>query len=158
MLRRMITGDLMNSRIVIRELAEKDIYQITAIEQMVFNDPWSAQSFINAMKDDADTYLTAADADDNVFGYCGLWGIAGEGHITNVCVHPDYRSRGIGRMLIDEVIKRGRKSGLQSFTLEVRAGNMPAISLYKKFGFEEAGVRKNYYRKPTEDALIMWLY
>ena len=81
----------------------------------------------------------------------------GEGEITNVVVRDDCQNRGIGRKLMDELLMRGEKEiGIEAFTLEVRIGNRSAIHLYESLGFVSAGIRKNFYEKPVEDAMIMW--
>jgi ribosomal-protein-alanine N-acetyltransferase len=90
-------------------------------------------------------------------GYCGLWGVAGEGQIYNVAVAEEYRNRKIGESLMKELLDRGRRAGLHAFTLEVRKSNVYALRLYEKLGFQTAGIRKNFYELPTEDAVIMWL-
>lgn len=84
-------------------------------------------------------------------------GVVDEGQITNVAVLPEYWHRGIGSKLISEMLVIAREEGLKSFTLEVRESNGNAVKLYKKLGFMKEGIRKNYYEKPTENALIMWL-
>ena len=89
-------------------------------------------------------------------GYCGMWGIVGEGQITNVAVAPQYRRQGVAKKLFRVFLDKGEQKGLTAFTLEVRTSNVPAIELYKSFGFKEAGVRKDFYELPKEDALIMW--
>ena len=82
--------------------------------------------------------------------------IAGEGDVTNIAVFPEYRGRGIGAALTKALIVEGRKRGMNAFTLEVRVGNQAAIHIYEKLGFRSEGVRKGFYEKPKEDALIMW--
>lgn len=147
----------MVKNIMIRDMEEKDIYQMAELEQIVFSDPWSEESFRFALHNASDIYLIAEE-EDIMLGYCGLRSIAGEGHIMNICVHPEFRGKGIGRMLAQMLIKRGREAGDGSFTLEVRKNNLRALTLYKKLGFIEAGIRKDYYNKPKDDAIIMWLY
>ena len=82
--------------------------------------------------------------------------IAGEGDVTNIAVFPEYRGRGIGAALTKALLVEGRKRGMNAFTLEVRVGNQAAIHIYEKLGFRSEGVRKGFYEKPKEDALIMW--
>lgn len=137
-------------------MKEKDICHIAGLERIVFSDPWSEESFIYALHSITDIYLIAED-ESSICGYCGLRSIAGEGHIMNICVHPDYQRRGIGRILTKTLIERGREAGDASFTLEVRKNNIKALNLYKELGFIEAGIRKDYYSKPKDDAIIMWL-
>ncbi len=91
-----------------------------------------------------------------VCGYIGMWLIVDEGHITNLAVHPAYRRRGIGRLLLKSLIQAGKRYGLRRLTLEVRRSNLAAQKLYMEFGFTTVGVRSRYYLDNHEDALIMW--
>ena len=88
---------------------------------------------------------------------CGVRDIMGEGEITNVAVHPDFRGQGIARKMMKHVLQDSLIKGMTAFTLEVRAGNQPAIALYERFGFRTEGIRQAFYEDPVEDALIMWL-
>lgn len=88
---------------------------------------------------------------------CGVRDIMGEGEITNVAVHPDFRGQGIARQMMKHVLQDSLIKGMTAFTLEVRAGNQPAIALYERFGFRTEGIRQAFYEDPVEDALIMWL-
>ena len=92
---------------------------------------------------------------DKVLGYVGSQTVLDETDMMNVAVHPDHRRRGIARQLIDALIQALKERGSHSLTLEVRSSNAPAICLYNQLGFEEAGRRRNYYRNPKEDALIL---
>ena len=85
-----------------------------------------------------------------------MWIIIDEGHITNIAVHTDYRGQGIGNAIVKSLIKIAKENNAIRMTLEVRTTNTAAIDLYKKYGFEVAGLRKNYYFDTGEDALIMW--
>ncbi len=89
-------------------------------------------------------------------GYMGMWRILDECHITNVAVLPEYRKMGIASSLINKMVEICKCSEIQTMTLEVRESNLPAINLYRKFGFISAGKRPTYYLKPLEDAIIMW--
>lgn len=91
-----------------------------------------------------------------IAGMIGLELIAGDGEISNVAVLPQYRRQGIAHALMEQVLSEGQQEGCTAFTLEVRAGNTAAIALYESFGFRTEGVRKGYYEKPAEDALILW--
>ena len=141
----------------IRKMELSDLDQVMEIERISFSVPWTRQDFADSIQKPSAIYLVAVE-DGVVAGYCGLWGILDEGDINNVAVSPEYRGRNIGTKLLEQLFEYGGKAGITAYTLEVRAGNGPAIALYHKAGFKEAGVRKNYYTAPAEDALIMWKY
>lgn len=141
---------------VIRQMKEEDMDQVYAIESSSFSRPWSRESFLQSLNNPRNLYLVAEEG-GNILGYCGLWGIVGEGEITNVAVDKRYRNQGIGEAILRELIKQAGAMGIEAFTLEVRLSNLSAIHLYHKLGFRDTAIRKNYYEAPTEDALIMWL-
>lgn len=141
----------------IRLMAEEDVDSVVQIEQQLFSKPWTKQDFINSMSDRHNIYVVAEDEKQEIIGYCGIWGVLDEGQITNVAVRPDTQGQGIGYDMLSELLRIGRNEGLQQYTLEVRVSNSRAISLYKRLGFEEEGIRKNFYEKPVEDGIIMWL-
>ena len=93
--------------------------------------------------------------DDAVVGYAAVSSVLDEGSLDNIAVAPEYRRRGVGEALLQEIIRRSRERELAFLYLEVRAGNEAAIALYKKHGFVPVGCRKNYYEKPREDAILM---
>lgn len=144
-----------NETIQIRRMEEKDLEQVCALEEATFSMPWKLQDF-KEMVDHPDALYMVAVHEDTVCGTCGVRNIAGDGEITNVVIREEYRQSGLGYKLVSEVIKEGAKLGIVAYTLEVRAGNSPAIRLYEKLGFVSAGVRPKFYEKPVEDALIMW--
>ena len=133
----------------------RHIAQICEIENQSFSSPWSELSFSKEFEDGLARYFIAK-GEDNVVGYCGYWSIVGEAHITNIAVHPDYRGRGIGGRLMQEMLNDIEALGHTAATLEVREDNYPAIRLYERYGFTQAGMRKNYYEKERKNALIMW--
>jgi len=91
-----------------------------------------------------------------IIGYGCLWSILEEAHITILLVHPRYQGQGLGQLLLLNLLEDALKRGLERATLEVRASNQAALSLYEKFGFKIAGRRKKYYATTGEDALILW--
>lgn len=127
--------------------------EIYEIEKQSFSVPWSLASIEQFLKN-PNTICIAA-KHDKVIGYVGMYEISGEGDITNVAVLPEFRSSGIGTMLINALIKEAEKRSISKIMLEVRASNAPARSLYKKYGFYDVGTRKNYYTNPKEDAILM---
>lgn len=130
------------------------IEQIAQLEQACFSSPWTANMLTDALFDTQASFIVAEDEEGNVLGYAGLHVIVDEGYIDNVAVEPDARRHGVASALLDVFCRFGA-ANLAFLSLEVRASNAPAIALYEKHGFVQAGVRKNYYEKPREDAVIM---
>ena len=132
----------------------EDIEAVVKIEKENFSVPWDENGFLSFMLREGTIFLTALN-DNEVVGYCGLISAADEADITNVSVSQSMRKKGIGGMLLSELIKEAGESGIKKIFLEVRESNIPAISLYNGFGFKQVGMRKDYYEKPVENALLM---
>lgn len=141
---------------MIRVMTEEDLPQVCTIERETFSEPWSEEDFQKAVRDSNNHYLIA-EFDGVIAGYCGYWGIAGEGDIFNVAVSKEYRGRRIGFTMMEALIRDALSRGITSLTLEVRSSNTAALNLYESLGFTRAGIRKDFYSKPREDAVIMWL-
>ena len=124
------------------------------IEQEAFDQPWSERMFIPEVEYENAYYLVGVRGDE-VICYGGFHKVLDEAHITNIAVRADSRGRGIGTLLMSELISRARMLGVKYMTLEVRDNNENAIKLYKSFGFTVEGIRKKYYNN-VHDALIMW--
>lgn len=92
----------------------------------------------------------------SIIGFAGLWLMIDESHVTTIAMHPDYRGRGIGELLLNSLIEISYDIGARNVTLEVRVTNSVAQNLYRKYGFREAGIRRRYYSDNHEDAMIMW--
>ena len=133
------------------------IEQIAALERECFSAPWSEAMLTEVLFDSQASFIVAESEDGGVLGYAGLQVVLDEGYIDNIAVEPNARRHGVADELLDVFCRFG-EANLAFLTLEVRASNEPAIALYRKHGFEEAGRRKNYYTKPTEDAVIMTRY
>lgn len=134
------------------------IPEIARLETICFSEPWSEQALLNTLEDSKAVFFTAVADNGTVLGYAGLHDILGEGYVDNIAVFPQYRGMGIGEALTRALIEYARTASLVFLTLEVRAGNESAVCLYHKLGLQEEGRRKNFYRHPTEDALIMTLH
>ena len=137
------------------DVTDAHIPQIEQLEQQCFSMPWTAELLRSQMKDAQHEFIAALSPDGTVLGYVGMMYVLDEGYISNVAVSPDYRRQGIADKLIDHLCVLCRDHALSFVTLEVRAGNTPAIALYEKHGFQRVGLRRNYYERPREDALIM---
>jgi ribosomal-protein-alanine N-acetyltransferase len=139
----------------ITEMTEQDVAEAAQLEQEIFSMPWTSQGFLDSLQLADTLYLTARE-NGRLIGYCGLFQSFDEADITNVAVAPQCRNQGVGRQMLTELMRRGSARGISRYTLEVRAGNDAAIHLYQSIGFASVGIRKNFYEKPTEDAVIMW--
>lgn len=140
------------------DVTEALIPQLEEIERQCFVRPWTAQQLKGQLKDHLHESIAAVTPDGTVLGYVGMTYVLDEGYISNVAVSPEHRRQGIGDALIAELCRNCRALGLRFVTLEVRAGNAPAIALYEKHGFRRVGLRKNYYTELHEDALLMTKY
>lgn len=134
-------------------MKEEDIPEVAHLEEICFSEPWSKNAISESMS--AGTLFFVAKQDGKVCGYIGISIIAGEGYITNIAVFPEYRSKGIGTALLKRVISLKDEMELDFVSLEVRSSNKAAISIYEKSEFKVEGLRKGFYRNPTEDAIIM---
>ena len=124
------------------------------LEKLCFSTPWNEQMIKSQLPDDKHEFIVAVNEED-LLGYVGMMYILDEGYISNVAVSPEHRRRGIADLLLSYLHAEAEKLSLCFVSLEVRASNAPAISLYSKHGYIEEGRRKNYYQKPREDAIIM---
>ena len=136
------------------EMKAEHVPQGAALEKLCFSDPWSEMSIASELQNIWAYWLVAVD-EGMVAGYIGSQSTIDETDVMNVAVHPDWRRQGIAEKLIEQLIQELKNRGSHALMLEVRASNAPAIALYEKLGFCQVGLRKNYYRNPKEDALIL---
>ena len=139
---------------MIVRMNESHVKAVAELEKLCFSDPWSENSVASELKNKLALWLVAEE-DGRVAGYIGSQTCTDESDVMNVAVHPDFRRRGIAEALVNALVAELKAIESRCLTLEVRASNAPAICLYEKMGFVEVGRRKNYYRNPREDALIM---
>ncbi|MDQ0340443.1 ribosomal-protein-alanine N-acetyltransferase [Caldalkalibacillus uzonensis] len=144
------------TEIQIRLMDLEDIKQVLEVEKSSFTTPWTQEAFHNELINNRFAYYLVAETSKGVAGYCGVWVIADEAHITNIAVHPDFRGQKVGERLLRSIMLLARLKGALKMTLEVRVSNQVAQNLYRKLGFETTGRRKGYYTDNQEDALIMW--
>jgi len=130
------------------------IEQVARLEKICFSDPWSIHSIASELENKLSLWVVAMDG-DRLAGYVGSQSVMGWADMMNLAVAPDYRKKGIGEKLVNELILRLKAQQVTCLTLEVRASNAPAIRLYDKLGFVEVGSRPGYYHNPKEDALIL---
>ena len=141
------------------EMNEMHVKQIAELEKQCFSDPWSERSIASELSNPLSLWLVCMDG-ETLAGYVGSQTVMGESDMMNLAVAPSYRRRGIGEALVNSLVERLALRNAHCLTLEVRASNQAAISLYQKQGFREIGLRPRYYRNPREDALILrkeWL-
>ena len=146
----------MKDNILVRPMAIADVDGVMAVEKDSFSTPWSRSAFEEELAQNRLARYIVAEEDGQVVGYAGMWLVINEAHVTNVAVSGSRRGEGIGRLLMETLMKLARENGMGSMTLEVRVSNMVARHLYETLGFAEAGIRKNYYSETKEDALILW--
>ena len=137
-------------------MTEEHIPQIAALERACFSHPWSEDALRDELWNDSAVVVVAEGEDGTVLGYAGLQTVLDEGYINNVAVDPRFRRQGVAGQLVEAFLRFGA-ARLAFLTLEVRASNAPAIALYEKYGFTQAGRRRDYYDDPREDALLMTL-
>lgn len=148
----------MSGKVLIRPMKPDDLSAVMAIEETCIGNSWSRASMEKELVNPQAHYLSACSEETGeVLGYAGYWQVLDEGHIMNIAVREDLRGRGIGRVLMEEMLLSGDALGILYWTLEVRVSNTPAIRLYERTGFTSAGIRPGYYENPREDANIFWL-
>lgn len=142
----------MNIRI--QQALETDMIQVAQIEKENFTDPWTLQGFYDAYQRNEVIFLTAMQ-EDEVAGYVLLYCAGDEGEIPTISVKNRYRRQGIASALLENLFQEAVSRKVCNIFLEVREGNDAAQLLYKKHGFEQVGMRKNFYQHPIENALVM---
>ncbi|ALC87771.1 MULTISPECIES: ribosomal protein S18-alanine N-acetyltransferase [Bacillaceae] len=141
-----------------RRMTIEDIDQVLRIEQEAFTLPWTREAFEHEMTTNLYSYYILAETEEKeIVGYCGMWIVMDESHITNVAVTEKMRGLKIGEGLMREAIRVVLEQEVVLMTLEVRVSNDVAKKLYYKLGFQDGGIRKNYYTDTQEDALVMWV-
>ena len=143
-------------------MTEHDLVEVCAIEEMSALSAWGWDAYYNEMRAQTDTIMLVARLDAaryqyQLAGFIVARFIADELHVNNVAVRPEFRGRGLGSILLNTTLHQGQLRKAKTAQLEVRANNAAAQNLYQRCGFEVVGRRKNYYRQPTEDALLMSL-
>ncbi|MDO5545160.1 MAG: ribosomal protein S18-alanine N-acetyltransferase [Eubacteriales bacterium] len=133
---------------------ESHVAQVAELEKLCFSDPWSENSVASELSNPLSLWLIA-EKEGTVCGYVGSQTVLDETDMMNIAVRPDCRCKGIAAALITELVDRLKDQGSRILRLEVRESNAPAIALYEAMGFIQLGLRKNYYRNPRENALIL---
>ena len=139
---------------VIEKMSPCHVGEIARLEKECFSTPWSEAGLKNELNNAFARFFVATYAGE-IAGYVGAHNVLGEVYITNVAVFEKYRRNGVAKRLIDTLLETVKEENGEFVTLEVRASNISAISLYEKCGFEKVGERKNFYEKPRENAVLM---
>jgi ribosomal-protein-alanine N-acetyltransferase len=146
--------------LVLEAPAEADAWALARLEERSFSHPWPVVEFLHAVRGGTSIVVlrdprAAAEQERGIRAYCAFRTVVEELEIHNLAVHPEHRRRGLGRRTLDLVLALAARRGAQRAHLEVRAGNAAALGLYLSRGFELAGVRRGYYSRPREDALLL---
>ena len=141
--------------LIISKLEREHLEKLAELEKICFStQAWSYKSLEEELTNPTAYFFTAL-VSGEVAGYIGMYIVCENCYVTNVAVFPQYRRQGIARALIKMAMLTADAMETDFISLEVRPSNKAAIALYKSFGFEQNGLRKNYYKNPNEDALIM---
>ena len=136
------------------KICETDAKELALLDKECFSVPWSEDSFYKEATNPLAEYIIAR-IDDKIVGYAGFWSVSGEGQITNIAVLKEYRRNKIAYKMISSLIERAKELKLETLSLEVRESNIAAINLYLGMDFKKVGTRKNYYKNPIENAVLM---
>ena len=139
--------------IEIRRFKSEDIVSVAEIERLCFDEPWSEKS-LELLLDEKNAGFVAV-IDGHVAAYGGIVTVLDEGQITNIATHPAYRRRGLAKGIMDAIDAFSCERKIIYLSLEVREQNTAARSLYELCGWHNAGIRKNFYSKPRDNAVIM---
>ena len=139
----------------VRRMQLADLPDVLRNERLGYMHPWTEGIFRDCLRNGQECWLLMSSG-ENV-GHVILSVAAGESHLLNVCVHPDFQGHGFGRILVEHVLERARAGKASTIFLEVRPSNVAACELYDKLGFNEVGIRENYYPSKVgrEDALVL---
>ena len=149
--------------IEIRPVNSAEVPTVVALDQICLGGLWQKDAYLREINSDKSTLLalhlsaSALDMGTKIIGMGCLWSIVDEAHITLLAIHPHYRRQGLGQLLLFKLLEDAIARNLAWATLEVNENNLAAVNLYKKYGFQIAGKRKNYYQPTGDDALVLWL-
>lgn len=147
---------VITDRVAIEPMRLEDIGRVQAIDRMSFPTPWPRETYHRELRENRQARYFVARTMQQVVGYAGMWVILDEAHVTTIAVDPLHRRRHIGERLLVALIDEALKRSARLVTLEVRRSNRGAQALYRRYGFQDIGIRKGYYSDNGEDAIIMW--
>ena len=147
----------MKEELQIRRMEKKDLPAVRELELQCFSDPWTETMLREMLAGSLDScFVLLIGEEQKTAGYTNVRVLGDEAELMRICVDPEFRGRGWSGPLLEEGMREMTRRGAAAATLEVRAGNVPAIRLYERHGFQKEGLRKKYYRDPVEDAAIYW--
>jgi len=141
--------------LIIRKMTADDIPAVVELDKMSFSLPWPERSFRFELTDNPASRCWVAEVDGRVVGMIVVWLLVEEAHVATLATHPDLRRQGIAKKLLAHALRYLIDEGAQTSFLEVRASNIAAQEMYRKFGYEESGRRRRYYKDNDEDAILM---
>ena len=145
----------MEGMITVRAMRREDVPSVYEIEVLSFRTPWSMRSLAGELKNRVAHY-TVMEQDERIIGYCGMWVLFEEAHITNIAIRPEKRGNGFGKQLLHASMRVAASFGAEMMTLEVRETNAVAQRMYDEMDFLQQGRRRRYYTDTGEDALLLW--
>jgi ribosomal-protein-alanine N-acetyltransferase len=145
----------MQSWVIEPLVSSSDLDDVLAIEEVAFTNPWTRDMYVAELGNGVSYCYLARNGDRHAVGFCSFRRVADELHINNLAVLPEDRRSGVATALLNHVLREGARLGAARASLEVRRSNEPARMLYQRFGFSVAGIRRAYYTKPVEDAIIL---
>ena len=143
------------STLTIRQAKLYDIPALARIERDSFARPWSAEEITREIVKNEKAFVAVAELGGETAGYADMWIIADEAQLYNIAVAPEFRGKGIGSIILRYMAEKAEAMGCTVMLLEVRRSNAPAVSMYRREGFRESGIRKGYYAEDYEDAILM---
>ncbi len=141
--------------ILVRHMRDGDVERVAEIESFAFSSPWKATTFKLLLDRPGAVLMVLEVPPARVAGYAVLWCIQDQGELANIAVIPEFRNQRLGAYLLDHILNEAQERTVESLYLEVRVSNFRARSMYASRGFEEIGVRRDYYENPREDARIL---
>ena len=148
--------ELQLEEISLIHLTDDNIAEMKEIHNLSFPMPWSKASYLHDLNENPSAYYSGCLYGGQLIGYAGVWQIMDEGHISNVAVHPNFRGKRVGELLLRDIFCFCVKHDIARVTLEVRKSNLSAQKLYERLGFRCVGIRPKYYADNNEDACIYW--
>ncbi|HLR74147.1 MAG TPA: ribosomal protein S18-alanine N-acetyltransferase [Virgibacillus sp.] len=145
------------NNIVIRKMETTDIQAVLDVEEASFTTPWPEKIFYQELINNKHAHYFVLVVDEQIVGYAGLWIIFQDVQVTNIAILPEFRRMNLGEKLFQYICHYAIKQGAHRLSLEVRASNIAAQRMYRKFGLVPGGIRKQYYTDNKEDAIIMWV-